>query len=59
MLFFKEKGMSNARVNRLKSSVSSMLEFASNEEDYEDLMEINYASKVKGLQKESVRDIVF
>lgn len=59
VLFFKEKGMSNARVNRLKSSVSSMLEFASNEEDYEDLMEINYASKVKGLQKESVRDIVF
>lgn len=59
VLFFKEKGMSNARVNRLKSSVSSMLEFASNEEDYEDLLEINYASKVKGLQKESVRDIVF
>lgn len=59
VLFFKEKGMSNARVNRLKSSVSSMLEFASNEEDYEDLMEINYASKVKGLQRESVRDIVF
>lgn len=59
VLFFKEKGMSNARVNRLKSSVSSMLEFASNEEDYEDLMEINYASKIKGLQKESVRDIVF
>lgn len=59
VLFFKEKGMSNARVNRLKSSISSCLEFASNEEDYEDLLEINYAGKVKGLQKESVRDIVF
>ena len=59
VLFFKDKGMSNARVNRLKSSVSSMLEFASNEEDYEDDIEINYAGKVKGLQKESVRNIVF
>lgn len=59
VLFFKDKGMSNARVNRLKSSVSSMLEFASNEEDYEDDIEINYAGKVKGLQKESVRSIVF
>ena len=59
VLFFKEKGMSNARVNRLKSSISSCLEFASNEEDYEDLLEINYAGKVKGLQKESVRSIVF
>ena len=59
VLFFKDKGMSNARVNRLKSSVSSMLEFASNEEDYEDDIEINYASKVKGLQRESVRSIVF
>ena len=59
VLFFKDKGMSNARVNRLKSSESSMLEFASNEEDYEDDIEINYAGKVKGLQKESVRSIVF
>ena len=59
VLFFKEKGMSNARVNRLKSSISSCLEFASNEEDYEDMLEVNYAGKVKGLQKEKVRDIVF
>ena len=59
VLFFKEKGMSNARVNRLMSAVRSMLEYGSNEEDYEDDLEINYASKVKGLQKESVKDIVF
>ena len=44
--------MSNARVNRLMSALRSMLEYASNEEDYEDEIEINYASKVKGLQKE-------
>ena len=59
VLFFKEKGMSNARVNRLMSAVRSMLEYGSNEEDYENDLEINYASKVKGLQKESVKDIVF
>lgn len=59
VLYFKEKGMSNARVNTIMSSVRSMLEFASNEEDYEDELEINYASKVKGLQKESVREIIF
>ena len=59
VLFFKEKGMSNARVNRLMSAVRSMLEYGSNEEDYENDLEINYAGKVKGLQKESVRDIVF
>lgn len=59
MLYFQEKGMSNARINRLMSALRSMLEFASNEEDYEDDIEINYASKVKGLQKESVREIYF
>lgn len=59
VLFFKEKGMSNARVNRLKSAVSSMLEFASNEEDYEDDIAINYAGKVKGLAKDGVREIIF
>ncbi|MGL4801864.1 MAG: tyrosine-type recombinase/integrase [Cetobacterium sp.] len=59
VLFFKDKGMSNARVNNLKSSVSSMLEFASNEEDFEDDIPINYAGKIKGLGKESVRDIIF
>ena len=41
------------------SALRSMLEYASNEEDYEDEIEINYASKVKGLQKEKVREIVF
>ena len=59
MLFLQERNMSNARINRLMSALRSMLEFASNEEDYEDELEINYASKVRGLQKESVRDIVF
>lgn len=59
MLHFQDKGMSNARINRLMSALRSMLEFASNEEDYEDDIEINYAAKVKGLSKESVREIFF
>lgn len=59
MLYFQEKQMSNARINRLMSALRSMLEFASNEEDYEDDIEINYAAKVKGLSKEKTREIHF
>lgn len=59
MLYFQDRQMSNARINRLMSALRSMLEFASNEEDYEDEIEINYASKIKGLSKESVREIFF
>lgn len=59
ILWLQDCEMSNARVNRLMSALRSMLEYASNEEDYEDEIEINYASKVKGLQKEKVRDIIF
>jgi len=59
MLHFQSKEMSNARINRLMSALRSMLEFASNEEDYEDDIEINYAAKVKGLSKEKTREIHF
>ena len=59
MLWLQEKDMSNARINRLMSALRSMLTYASDEEDYEDELEINYAQKVKGLQKEKVREIVF
>lgn len=59
MLWLQEKEMSPARINNIFSALRTMLEYASNEEDYEDELEINYASKVKGLQKESVRDIIF
>ena len=50
--------MSNARVNRLLSALRSMLTYATDDDDYDDI-EINYAAKVKGLQKDKVRDIVF
>ena len=59
MLWLQEKDMSPVRINNIFSALRTMLEYASNEEDYEDELEINYASKVKGLQKESVRDIIF
>lgn len=58
-LWMQEKGMSSSRINRLLAPLKGMLEYATNEEDYEDDIEINYASKVKGVQKEKTRDIVF
>lgn len=58
-LWMQEKNMSASRINRLLAPLKGMLEYATNEEDYEDEIEINYASKVKGVQKEKARDIVF
>lgn len=58
VLFFKDKDMSNARINRLMSAVRSMLTFAEDDDDYDDI-EMNQCSKVKGLGKQPVRDIVF
>lgn len=52
-----ELGVSAARVNRLMSMVRTMLEYASNEQDYD--YTINFASKVKGLPREEVREIEF
>jgi integrase/recombinase XerD len=50
--------VSNARHNRLLSSLRSMLTFAEeNDDDYEYIT--NVAKKVKGLPKESVREIFF
>lgn len=59
LMWLSDKEMSNARINRLMSSLRSMLEFGSNEEDYEDELEINYAQKVRGLMKEKAREIIF
>jgi len=52
-----ECGVSNARHNRLMSSLRSMLNYIENEDDYEYLT--NVAKKVKGLGKEPVREIFF
>lgn len=56
-LWLQDKGMSSARVNRMMSSVRSMLTFCEDDDDYE--YDLNVARKVKGLAKESVREIQF
>lgn len=58
VLEMSDKGMSSNRVNRMKSVVSSFLTYLEDDEDYEEV-EINYMSKVKSVQKQLVRDIVF
>ena len=46
--------MSPARTNRLKSAVNSMLTFCEEDDDYD--YEINYAKKVKGIERLRVKD---
>lgn len=59
-IYFKnESGMSNARVNRLLSATRSMLSYCENDdEDYQEYT-VSTATKVRGLPKEEVREIVF
>ena len=45
--------MSSSRVNRLKATVNSMLDFCENDDGYD--YDINYAKKVKGLPREKVK----
>lgn len=58
---YQETGVSNARINRVQCSLRNFLEYLTSDEDiiedYE--VEINYMSKIKGLVKEEVREIVF
>lgn len=56
-LWMLDRGVSNARANRLMSAIRSMLDFAEEDDDYD--FDINYAKKVKGLSKEPVREIIF
>jgi integrase/recombinase XerD len=56
-IIFQEMGMSNARVNRLMSTLRSCLEFCADDDDYE--YEFNVGSRVKGLPKVPVREITF
>lgn len=56
-LFLEEK--SPARINRVQCSIRNLLEFCTQDDDeYEDY-EINIMRNIKGLQKETVRDIHF
>ncbi|WP_207653239.1 tyrosine-type recombinase/integrase [Peptostreptococcus faecalis] len=54
-----EKNVSPARINRLLSAIRTMLDYATEDDDYEDQYATNVASKIKGLKKDSVREIVF
>lgn len=54
-IYFSDKcEMSASRVNRLKSSINSMLTFCEEDDDYD--YEVNYAKKVAGVPRERVKD---
>lgn len=54
-----KQGVSNARINRLQSSIRNQLQFAEADDDlYEDYT-TNQMRNIKGVPKEAVRDIVF
>lgn len=59
ILYMQENGNSVATINASKSAISSLLNYASNDEDYEDDIPLNLMRKLKPLQKEPVRDIIF
>ncbi len=46
-------GLSANRVNRIKSTVNSMLSFVENDDSYD--YNVNYAKKVKGLPREKIK----
>lgn len=54
-----EMGSSSARINRQQCSLRTMLSFAESDDDEYEKYEVNQMRTVKGLQKESVRDIIF
>lgn len=58
-LAMQEDGASNARINRMQSSIRNLLQFAEDDEDdYEDY-QTNAMRKIKGMPKLPVREIVF
>ena len=59
VLWLREKGLSVARINNLKSACSSMLSFACDDEEYEDDIPVNQIRKLKPINKEARREIIF
>ncbi|AWY02960.1 integrase [Staphylococcus phage VB-SauS-SA2] len=58
-LMLQETGKSSARINRVQSSLRNLLEFVvDDEDDYEDYYK-NPMKKIKSVEKNSVREIVF
>lgn len=58
-LFLKESGKSAARINRVQSSIRNLLQFAEDDEEIYDDYEVNPMRKIKSVEKEPVREIVF
>lgn len=60
-LWMKENGLSSARINRMLSTTRNLLNFGMEDEDFEEDFEDCKANpnRIKGMQKEKVRDIVF
>lgn len=61
VLWMQENGLSPARINRMLSTCRNLLNFGLDDDDYSDEFEDCKAnpSRIKGMQKEKVRDIVF
>ena len=58
-LFLQDKGMAPRTVNSKLSAMRSMLAYAEDDNDYSCDIKVNYGAKIKGLQNEDVREIVF
>lgn len=54
-----KEGTSNARINRLQSSIRNLLAYAEGDEDLYEEYEINQMRNIKGVPKEAVKDVVF
>lgn len=54
-----DREMSSARINRILSSIRTLFDYATDDEDYEDEYPRNVASKIRGVKGEKVRDIEF
>lgn len=54
-----KQGTSNARINRLQSSIRNLLAYAEGDEDMYEDYEVNQMRNIKGVPKEAVRDVVF
>lgn len=59
LFMLEERGVSNARVNRLLSAIRTMMSYAEDDDDeYEDYIR-NPAAKIKGLEVRPTKDIAF
>lgn len=61
ILWMQENGLSPARINRMLSTTRNLLNFGMDDDEFSDEFEDCKAnpSRIKGMQKEKVRDIVF